>query len=177
QGMEQAVEKMTTLSRGAWELDALELDPDPLRLVLRLRGPADSLAARARRLRHDFGAEIFPKDEAASFWMARIETGVDSGRGTDGWGVVKCPLTPGTIVELEKDPEISALPRHYSMGGNVLWVSGAVEVIDAILKRQSLEGLIFKSSAGNPECLFLGIERKGLSARIKGALDPDNRFG
>jgi len=95
-----------------------------------------------------------------------------------GAALVKVPVTPGRVAGLEEElTGVSASPRRYSVGGNLLWLGweSPLTELDALLSRRGLAGLLLCGPAGQP---WLGQRPGGaFLVRIKTALDPDGKFG
>lgn len=169
---------------GVWEvLRALytsPFDPEAADLVppgtvwVRVAGRPESLAARVRRLL-DFlshGAQVVEDDGARVWEEAREFRWVPS-----GWTLVKVPVTPRRLPELERELARGDSRRWYSAGGNVAWVAwpGDVSPLAAVLDRLGLRGLRVLGPPGPP---FVGRpELDGFGRRVKQALDPLGRFG
>jgi len=104
--------------------------------------------------------------------------------------LVKVPVTPRRIPQLEAMLEQTSAVRRYSAGGQVAWLSWphAVDVLDTELSRLGMAGLaifgpeyvaIFGPEyvGGGPFGL-IGLKRshQAFAARVKAALDPAVRF-
>ena len=95
--LEEAVRSLVELRRGPYEIDALELDSENT-LWLRIRGVAEGLEARGERLCERLaGGEIVAPPAASDWWRARQELESEAGRA-----LVKVPLTPGRILDLDR---------------------------------------------------------------------------
>lgn len=175
-----ALAAATRLSTSAFDLEALEIGFDgegAPRLELRLGGPAEALPARLDRLRAFLGAEFrqLDGDEDAAHWHGLREMRWAPLSGC----VVKIPLTPARIPDLEAQLASTQASRRYSSGGNVAWlawpeaVAGRAQA-EAILGALDLAGMQLAGAAGEallgrqPDAIFL--------RRVKQALDPSGRF-
>jgi glycolate oxidase FAD binding subunit len=179
-----ALAARTRLSTSAFDLEALEIaigDDGAQRLELRLGGPADVLPSRIDRLQAFLGADVgvefrrLAGEEEASFWHERRELAWAPANGC----LVKIPLTPALIPDLESRLAASAVRRRYSCGGNVAWLawpepgSGRAQA-EALLGALNLAGMQVAGGAGEallgrrPDAIFF--------SRVKGALDPAGRF-
>jgi glycolate oxidase FAD binding subunit len=167
-----ALDAVARLGRAPLELDALELDP-PGTLWLRIGGLSSSLSDRIERVRDFLGrGKILEGEDEGSFW--------DEARELE-WApqdqaLVRVPLTPRRVPELEACLEEKECRRRYSAGGNVAWVAwpGELGDLDAILARIGLSGLTLFGPAGFP-VLGRPLENE-FARRVKAALDPSGRF-
>jgi glycolate oxidase FAD binding subunit len=169
---ERAWEVLRALYTSSFDLEALDLVP-PGTVWVRVAGRPESLAARVGRLldflpRHAQAVE----DDAPVWEEAREFRWVPP-----GWTLVKVPVTPRRLPELEGELARGQSLRRYSAGGNVAWVAWPEDVspLAAVLDRLGLRGLRVLGPPGPP---FLGRpEPDGFGRRVKQALDPLGRFG
>lgn len=179
-----ALAARTRLSTSALDLEALEIeiggDGVP-RLELRLGGPADVLPSRSERLQAflaaDAGVEFraLGAEEEAAFWRDRRELAWAPANAC----LLKIPLTPARIPELESRVAGAGVRRRYSCGGNVAWLAwpeadaGRAQA-EAILGALNLAGM---QLAGTPGEALLGAQPDAIFLRrVKQALDPSGRF-
>jgi glycolate oxidase FAD binding subunit len=174
------------LAGAPFDLDALDLEPAPGRgwqALIRLGGPADSLAGRASRIQRFLGAGADPVEgeRDAALWDAVRELAW----APAGAAVLRVPAPPSAAPALEA--ELQALDaaagdgvaaRRWSAGGGVLWLAwpgarplaGLRRVLDARrLAAQALTGDL-------PGALLGQVPGAAFSRRIKAALDPSGRF-
>lgn len=144
-------------------------------LLIRLGGLAAALPDRLERLQGlTGGGEVLTGGEDAAIWRDAIEFAW----APRGCALVKVPVTPGRILNLEKD--LSGLPeRRYSAGGQVAWIAwpGSLQDLDARLKALDLSGLVVLGQPGITGPVRLGARAgEPLERRVKAALDPQGRF-
>ena len=144
-------------------------------LLIRLGGLAAALPDRLERLQGlTGGGEVLTGGEDAAIWRDAIEFAW----APRGCALVKVPVTPGRILNLEKD--LSGLPeRRYSAGGQVAWIAwpGSLQDLDARLKALDLSGLVVLAAPGITGPVRLGARAgEPLERRVKAALDPQGRF-
>ena len=173
----EALENLVCLSQQPLELFALDLHPQggAFSLLARLGGRQDSLKARVQRLGALLSSDLLQTLEGPS------EAALWSGEGEFSWvpagySLVKVPLTPKRLPQLDDRLEASGALRHYSVGANLAWVAwpGAVNQLDTLLASQQLSGLLLSGAVAPPQ---LGV-RSGeqFARRVKQALDPGGKF-
>lgn len=177
--LEAAMQAIFSLAQRSFEMDALDLLPEEdegVSLLLRIGGLAESLPVRLDRLR------LFLQAETA---VSRMEEAADDGRlwqaaralawvDTSSF-VVKVPVPPRLLTQLDALVRPLASRRRYTSGGNVAWL--AVSDLDRLhedLQSLSLAGLVVKGESGR---VYVG-RRQGVSLaqKIKQALDPAQTF-
>jgi glycolate oxidase FAD binding subunit len=168
-----AIKAMTVAGNSRWELDALDFLPDQKALALRLAGPAEALPEIAQEILAQWPGRVLPVDEAEAFWKRLREFEW----ADPGGSLMKVPLSPAALVPLLKGlAAIKAGRAHVSAGGNVAFVTLAADQIaafDRLLEENRLSGVML---CGNGS-LWLGhIEQSKISAGVKQALDPENRY-
>lgn len=173
--IEPAIAAVTGLSRQPWEIHALDFQPlgELIDLDVRIGGPEDGLQYRAERLvRFLGGGEILVGEEERSIWAGRRDFTWLPEEQT----LVKVPVTPSRIRNLDEFVQANHASRIYSVGGNVAWVGwpGEILELDRWLFDQELSGLVIR---GRPGQARLG-KRVGESfyRRLKQALDPQRRW-
>lgn len=170
--LEEAWEVLRALYTSSFDLEALDLVP-PGTVWIRVAGRAESMAARLARLGAFLGGAADVAEDDAGVWEeAREFRWVPA-----GWALVKVPLTPRRLLDLERELAGAGCLRRYSAGGNVGWVAwpGDPEVLSELLSRLGLRGLRVLGGEGPP---FLGRQAPdGFARRVKAALDPAGRFG
>jgi glycolate oxidase FAD binding subunit len=179
--LEDALAGLYRLSGSQLDINALDMERAAASATLwvRLGGLASALPARLERLRGLLGGgEVVEQPAEALHWRdAREFTWAP-----EGWTLVKVPLTPRRIPELEArlsmgDPaSLPASLRRYSAGGQVAWLATSAprENIDGILSALNLSGLAFSGPAG---LVRLGVRTgEPFARRVKAALDPAGRF-
>jgi glycolate oxidase FAD binding subunit len=176
-----ALDALYCLTASRLDLDALDLvvDEGGATLLARLAGLPEALPdriARVQGLLHG-GDSLAGESELALWEAARAFAWVPA-----GWSLVKVPLTPGRIPNLEQDlAATTALAdppplRRYSAGGQVGWLAfdGDPAAFDALLASVGLSALMVLGSPGRP---YLGRRTgESFARRAKQALDPAGKF-
>jgi len=171
------------LLRGPSEVDALDLEP-PARLFVRVAGRERAIAPRLERalaIAAGDGApagtgaarsrDVLAASAAQEHWRARRELAwVPAGSS-----LIKVPLQPGRIVEL--DAAVAA-PAIYTAGGQqalVAWpAERSIDDLDRRLVELGLSGLVVR---GPRDRRRLGLRRAEAAVeRARRALDPHQRF-
>jgi len=181
--LEQAVAAMRRLLRGPSEVDALDLEP-PARLFVRVAGRERAIAPRLERalaIAAGDGApagtgaarsrDVLAASAAQEHWRARRELAWVAA----GSSLIKVPLQPGRIVEL--DAAVAA-PAIYTAGGQqalVAWpAERSIDDLDRRLVELGLSGLVVR---GPRDRRRLGLRRAEAAVeRARRALDPHQRF-
>ncbi len=173
---ERAVAALSALARGPVELTALELWPGG-RLLARLGGREDGLAARAQRLGERLGAapRLWRGAEEAALWReGREMTWLAAGDTLVrvGLSVRELPALARALATVE------GAEVRFGIGGTVAWTRwpAGLErgVLAEILKRLGLPGMALLGPPGRP---LLGPATGGaFGARVAAALDPGGRF-
>lgn len=171
----QALEALVRLTAAPVDLFTLDLLPSPGRaeLLVRIGGLPASFPARLQRLKGLLeSAQVIEGEGEAALWEeAREFTWVP-----EAAALVKIPLTPRRLVELEPWLEENGALRRYAAGANLAWVAwpGEIEALDRRLAELALSGLVV---LGRPGCPRLGL-RNGVpfARRVKRALDPHERW-
>jgi glycolate oxidase FAD binding subunit len=180
--LDLATDALVRLTRSKFDLEALDLAPgeDGVDLWVRLGGISTTLDDRLQRLTQLLQAEQPPQrieslrqEETIRHWE---EMGRVSWRPA-GSALVKVPVTPKRIRELDGEWASQGVARRYSSGGNTAWLGWPAQpdAIHVSLRRHGLAGLLLDGPAGRP---WLG-EMKGrvFMQRIAATLDPEDKFG
>ncbi|GAB4438159.1 MAG: FAD-binding protein [Anaerolineae bacterium] len=178
-GLAEVLQTTFTLANKPFELDALNLQPQPdgaVRLLLRVGGLPNALPDRIQRLQQFLSNNTSLRESAvlegeaeAALWAAFNGLLWADAAHT----LVKVPVAPRQLPALDAVDGLTG--RHYSAAGNVAWLTATdVDALDARLDAQGLAGLVLRGSPGRP---IIG-RRKGalLAQRVKQALDPDGKF-
>jgi glycolate oxidase FAD binding subunit len=170
---ESAVKIMSAAGSSRWELDALDFLPHEKAVALRLAGPAEALPDLAKEILARWPGRVLDAGEAEAFWTRLREFEWAHADGS----LVKVPLSPASLVNSMKGlSEVTSARAHFSAGGNVAFVSLAADQVaafDRLLQVNHLSGLMLRGTGP----LWLGqLDRPKISADVKQALDPENRY-
>ena len=177
--LDMAMAALYRLYTARLEIEALDLAPEPdggWRLWARLGGLPEALPARAGHLRDILGGgdRVSAEDEPA-LWQAAVEFAWVPA----GWNLVKAPVTPRRISELEMALKPLQVLRRYSSGGNVAWLATPAPAAELgpLLAKLELPGLVVLGAPGPTGEARIGA-RNGqvFEQRIKSVLDPRNIF-
>lgn len=174
--LDAAVQALSRVYVARLDVESLDLAPNTdgmTTLYIRLGGLPEALSARADRICAllEGGEVIDGTDELALWHGAREFSWVPS-----GWTLVKAPLTPGRIVELETGLGKIQTIRRYSSGGNVAWVAapGSPQRLDGVFTSLGLSGLVLFGPPGQPR---IGVRTgEAMERRVKTVFDPQGRF-
>jgi len=170
--LEPALTCMNQLASSAIDVEAIDLIPGSeatggFDLAIRIGGIASAIPNRLTRLQQVVSAFLILKDhEDDSFWQAasNFDWVPDSGL------LLKLPITPKMIPELERQWKGNSIHRRYSVGGNVAWIAteSNAEGLDRFAGAQAYLGQPNKiSDHGKPGPFGQAIKR---------ALDPELKF-
>jgi glycolate oxidase FAD binding subunit len=170
-----ALAALHRLTASQMDLHAIDLATVTSGAVLwaRLSGLADALPARLERLRGLLGGgHLLSAEDEPVFWR-------DAGEfawSPAGWSVVKVPLTPKRIPELESGLAGQPVMCRYSAGGQVAWIAaeGDLAGLDRSLASLGLPGLVV---LGGVNRIRLGAwQSAAFEMRVRGAMDAVGRF-
>jgi glycolate oxidase FAD binding subunit len=157
------------------DLFCLELIPHPggADLLVRIGGLPEGFPARIRRLCDYLGQGVVIEGEAESgLWRDAREFNWLP----EGFALVKVPITPKRVTELDHLLTEWGSSHRYSAGANLAWIGWPADFapLDQVLTQLQLSGLVI---LGPPGHVHLGV-RKGESfaRRVKHALDPRARW-
>jgi glycolate oxidase FAD binding subunit len=181
--LDEAMSALYRLTGSQMDLYALDLEPASkgARLLVRLGGLVAALPDRLERLAGlTGGGEILVERDDAAAWRDATEFAWVP----EGCSLVKVPVTPGRIPELEADltgfENLSGLcRRRYSAGGQVCWIAapGPLEALDGSLSTLGLSGLVVLAPPGATGPVRLGVRAgEPFERRVRQALDPQGRF-
>jgi glycolate oxidase FAD binding subunit len=173
--IEEGLQALIQLSNLPIDMFCLDLIPNPLGadLLLRIGGLPEAFPTRMQRLRDLLkrGEVIEGEPENRLWHEAREFTWLP-----EGSSLVKVPITPRRVVELDRFLSDQGVSRRYSAGANLAWVawSGEFSQLDKRLNELQLSGLVILGPSGHAH---LGV-RKGeaFAKRVKQALDPQGRW-
>ncbi|HRQ41719.1 MAG TPA: FAD-binding protein [Chloroflexota bacterium] len=171
-----AMEAIFSLATRPLEMDALDVlvTDTGADLLIRLGGLPEALPARAERLRqllapHSTAVETSTED--AAIWQAANDM---------AWAevaplLIKVPIAPKRVEELDTAVIPHTTHRRYTAGGNVAWLAAPnAAPLDAVLRELGLMGLALRGSGARP---YLGQQPPAtLIYRAAQALDPDGKF-
>jgi glycolate oxidase FAD binding subunit len=174
-GCGPAIATLNGLARGPLQIDALDLTAES-RLLVRLGGDPAILDARAARCAAIVGSAPRRLDAEAErdAWLAATEFGWMPA----GSEVVRVASTSAIALVLLDTLRAVDVPVRLSLGANLAWIAWPRERpiadLDRRLTKLGLRGLRLNGEGGRP---LLGEARGGaFGARIRRALDPDERF-
>ena len=173
--LEKACQLQTDIMKMGIGVAAIDLLPGA-DLWVRLAGPEEATRHTSERLLNGYSnAELVPQSpEELQLW----DNARDARWLPADHALVKVPLSPSTIVVLEKALARYALLHRYSGAGNVAWISWPIAsplaALDQLLFGLNLSGLVVRGT----ECYRrLGVDHAvRLSQRIQHAIDPLRRF-
>ncbi|MBX2997915.1 MAG: FAD-binding protein [Caldilineaceae bacterium] len=180
--LNSALDALVGLSHSKFDLDALDLVPsaEDVALWVRLGGLALALPQRLERLtallnaqNHPRQIERFGEDAPAPHWSEMDAMTWRSGGGL----LVKIPVTPKRVRQLDPLLADAGAVRRYSSGGNTAWINwpGSADEFDPLLSQQKLAGLVLDGPPGRP---WLGrLSGRAMLQRIAATLDPEGKFG
>ncbi|MCL5994952.1 MAG: FAD-binding protein [Chloroflexi bacterium] len=174
--VEAAVEALYRVYTARLDIDSLDLVPGAdgsANVWVRLGGLPAALPARAGHIRALLGGgDVLDGADESPMWNDAREFGWVS----PGWSLVKVPITPRRITELEAAlASIQAMGR-YSGGGNVAWIatSAPVQAFDRLLSSLELPGLVI---LGPPGLARIGARTgQAFERRVKAVFDPAGRL-
>ena len=172
ESLEDAVTAVQKLAVSPFEPACLDFEPSG-RLFVRIGGTAAVLGERLGRIQALIGreGEILKDDADEAVWREAREF---------AWvsrchNLVKVPLNPQRVEELERALEPYDAPRRYSVGGNVLWLAWpeAAGELERLLSSLNLSALAL---TGTWETPLLGVKKNAFMERILSVLDPEGKF-
>ena len=174
QNIEDATRIVLNAAGRRWELDALDIPPGDLSIVMRLAGPATALQFIACEILSEWPGLILAADEAETFW-GNLREFAWAHRG----GVLaKVVLAPAQLPALHRlFATLDGVRFHIGAGGNMAFVS-LPPAADTRKLSQGLSTLgvlgVMLRGAGT---LWLGVRGETkIAGDVKGAMDPQNRF-
>lgn len=175
----QALIRLTALPI---EIYALELEPgaQSTALLARLGGAPASFPERLARLGSEVGepptsslqGDENDVNEESAVWQRLREFDW----APPGHLLVKAPLTPQRVLELDARLATGGALRRYSAGANLAWIAwpGSLEVLEQVLAELGLSGLVVVGDAPTP---WIGVSSgDGFLHRVRQALDPQGKF-
>jgi glycolate oxidase FAD binding subunit len=173
-----AISLQSTLARSAVELTALDLLPDAT-LLVRIGGEKSAVAISLDRIeniatQHAPSAVVERCGQDDSLWRPLLDA---SWLAADD-RLVRVPLPPVKLAELERSLAETMVPRRYSVAGNLAWVrwpaARPLAQLDELLHCHGIGGTVLIGQASQYR---LGVRgNASINARIKSALDPSGKF-
>jgi glycolate oxidase FAD binding subunit len=121
----EAIQLMTQFANGSHDLEAIELVPtasNHYKIALRIGGLSSAIPSRIGRLRQQLPvAKVIEGQEEAPYWD-QVKS-FDWAHCTGERSVLKVPITPSQIGEMERCLEPFDVNRRYSVAGNVVWIA------------------------------------------------------
>jgi glycolate dehydrogenase FAD-binding subunit len=171
----QSVAVLLAAQRAPAELDALDVAGG--RVLLRLAGARQPLAARAERLvaALPVAATVLDDADAAGVWRAASEL---------TWAardqpLMRIPTTVHTVAQVAAAGARAGAEVRLSLGGNLTWVAlpdgDALVAFGDELRAIGERGVALRGA--DPRAALVGRAGGGaFGARVRAALDPDDRF-
>lgn len=173
--IDEATQAIINLSIAHIDLFCIDLIPSDgnYSLYVRIGGDPKIFSERSDRLIAMLGEGIIMSDvDDHLLWTSLSEFNWLP----DGFNLVKVPVTPKRLSQLDAFLSKQDSLRRYAVGGNLAWIgwSGSLEVLSNILQDMKLPGLIILGHAEHPRIGFRTGE--AFEARVKKALDPSGRW-
>lgn len=173
--MEEALDALIQLASTPIDLFCLDLIPLPsgADLLIRIGGLPEAFPARIQRLKEllDRGEVIEGEAETRMWRDAREFSWLPKDHS-----LVKIPITPRRVIQMEEFLSGYGAERRYSVGANLAWVAwpGDIDQLNTGLSQLQLSGLVV---LGQPGRRLIGIRRgEAFARRVKQALDPSGRW-
>lgn len=170
------LEVATKITRSCLEPDAVEL-LDSGQVYARFGGTEAAAPRRAERALQEVDAkgDALEEEEAERFWGE----GAVFGWSGEGEALLKVPVSPDRVLELDGFCGKAGAKRRYGAAGNVGWLSWpegeSVERLDNGLRELGLNGLAF---GGGLEGAHWGKRRKSeVMEATRKVFDPEDKFG
>ncbi len=171
----EALKSLIQVTSSPIEVLCLEIEPKTESYDLRIRigGTPELFNDRIERLKQFIGdSEILDGDDEARYWEGVNEFNWIPMNST----LVKIPLIPNLVPELDTFLKQNEAVRRYSVGANVAWIAWTqpLEILDQHLKDAKLVGLTI---LGSTHQTHLGVWQSGnFYQRVKKALDPTGKW-
>lgn len=175
ESIQEALIKLSELTASPFEFYCLDLKPlkPGIEIIVRLGGDPRLFTNRIQRLEQILAnIRIIDGEDEVDYWHNEREfnwIGADS-------ILVKIPVTPKLLPELDDFLARCDCERRYSVGANVAWVawSQPVDSLDQFLNQKRLSG---RAILGTTQRSMMGSGNTGsFYQRIKRALDPDGKW-
>lgn len=177
--LQDSLDAMFSLTTSPLETDALDIIPMPdgVNLLIRIGGLESAFSTRLDRLQTFMTESSKVQDmtlitDDSAVWQSVN----DFAWCADADTLVKVPIAPRQMVDLDKRLVAINAKRRYTVAGNIAWVSTeSLSDVKTILSECRLTGLVLRGEIDHP---VIGT-RYGLSLaqRVKRVLDPHHIFG
>jgi len=173
--LDEALDSLISITRMPMDLYALDIIPhsDKYFLLMRMGGVEEILLDRIYRLQRVTGdGEVIEGEADAKTWreIANFKW-LQAGEI-----LVKIPVTPKRVFELDRVLSGASAKCNYSVGCNVAWVAWRkpIDELDLKLNKLGLSGLVL---LGEVDKIHIGLKKGNqFSKKVKEALDPENRW-
>lgn len=174
---QSALEAIFALSTSPLEMDALDFETgDAFTVLIRIGGLEKTLAGRIERLKAFLQQKVpYSKEETLLEDQSRWQHINHFAWAGDAANIVKIPIAPRQMPELDAQCAAIHAKRHYSAAANSAWVAlEETEPLEKILVQMNCTGLHIKGQFGQP---IIGKHQgQAIYQRMKQALDPTHSF-
>lgn len=176
--LQDALDLVFRLTASPLEAEAIDLVPqsDSVRLIIRISGLEDSLAARLTRWQMTLSAE----KQAGDMVIVHDDTALWREMNALAWcpaeaNIYKVAIAPRHIAVLDERLQDHHAARRYSAAGNIAWLATDAAVpLATILTELQLAGLMLR---GKSDTAVIGHSPDmAFAQRIKQVLDPKHIF-
>ncbi len=170
---QEAHKAFVSLGRSRFTLDILDLDSKS-RLFLKLAGQPGSMDQRVEAIENHLNhqSDLLSPDDFHDQWHESVRLDASPSSGI----LVKIPVNPLAILDLESALASYSTERRYSIGGYVCWLhwNDSIETLSALLSQLYLSGQVAYGETGTP--LIAADTQKSFYRRLKSAFDPESKF-
>lgn len=173
--LQEALEALVRLTSAPLDIFCLDLETseNQFQLLVRIGGLHDSFPERINRLKSILGEGQNVLDARENEIWRQIQEFTWLPNSTS---LVKVPLTPSRVPDLDAFLNDNQALRRYSVGANVAWIGwpGSINLLDQYLTNTGLSGLVIQ---GAPDKVRLGTRSsQSFARRVKQAIDPAGRW-
>jgi len=173
--LQEALEALVRLTSAPFDIFCLDLETseNQFQLLVRIGGLHDSFPERIHRLKSILGKGQNVIDARENEIWRQIQEFTWVPNSTS---LVKVPLTPSRVPDLDAYLNDNQALRRYSVGANVAWIGwpGSINPLDQYLTNSGLSGLVIQ---GAPDKVRLGTRSgQSFARRVKQAIDPVGRW-
>ncbi len=166
-------EAFVSLGRSRFSLDILDLDSKG-RLFVKLAGQPGSMDQRVNAIESHLShqSDLLEPNSFHDQWHEGVRLDAPPPSGI----LVKIPVNPLSILDLENALAPYSTERRYSIGGYVCWLhwNNSIEELSTILTQLNLSGQVACGDTETP--LIAADSQKPFYRRLKSAFDPDAKF-